>query len=244
MHNYNRRSLQDKLRKNRNVYCFGFSHLFYYSPFIVSTCFDIQDTVVKKFNVTECSTTYQLECSLVRGLSGANNGVITRSELRCTCDVCTTVLEECNCNEYNVCEKCPVVKCHEGPIQHTRSGCNNPTCEMVEVHTKDESHPNEHCVEKPTEYCSVVQQKKTEVVQRKDCNHVPTESCVQVKKIKQKEIVYQECLEHTDKGCKTVHKYITKPDTYEECKAVTKQICSNKPRRVCKTIKTQVCGGH
>lgn len=202
------------------------------------------DTVVKKFIAKECSTTYHRECTLVKGASGANNGVITREELRCTCDVCTIVLEECNCDEYNVCEKCPTEKCHEGPIQHTRSGCKNEVCKTVEIHTKDASPPNQHCVEKPTEYCSDVEQEKTEVVPRKDCNHIPTKNCVQVKKTKQKEIIYQECLEKTEDGCKTVHVYITKPENFEECKAVTKEICSFKPKRVCKTIKTQVCGGH
>jgi hypothetical protein len=202
------------------------------------------DTVVKKYNVTECSTTYTTECTLVRGASGANNGVITRSELRCTCDVCTTVLEECNCNQYNVCEKCPKEKCHEGPIQHTRSGCQNEKCDMVDIHRKDESHPDEHCVEKPREYCSVVEREKTQVVAVDDCNHIPTKKCVKVKKMRQKEIVYQECTEHTDDGCKTVHIYITRPENYEECKAVTNEICSFKPKRVCKTIKTQICGGH
>ena len=214
------------------------------SPFIVLTSFNIQDTVVNKYNTTECSTTYQTTCTIGSRSTGANNGVITRSELRCTCDVCTTVLEECNCNEYNVCEKCPTEKCHEGPIQHTRSGCDNEVCKTVEIHTKDESHPEEHCVETPTEYCSVVEKQKTEVVKRKNCSHVPTESCVQVKKIRQKEIVYQECTEHTEKGCKTVHKYITKPEHYEKCDPVTKRICSFKPKTVCKTIKTQICGGH
>ena len=176
---------------------------------------------------------------------GENSGVTTRQELRCTCDVCTTVLEECNCNQYNVCEKCPKVKCHTGETQHTRSGCDNEKCETVEIHTKTPGgNTREHCVEKPTEYCEVVEQHRTEVVPVKDCNHIPTTKCVPVKKIRQKKIVYQECMEVTEKGCKFVHKYITEQRPYEECKAVTKEICAGKPKRECKTIKTQICGGH
>ena len=231
MHNYNRRSLQDKLRKNRYVFN---------SPLMY--VFNAQDTVVKKYNTTQCSTTYQKECTLVKAL-GENNGVTTRQELRCTCDVCTTVMEECNCNQYNVCEKCPVEKCHTGETHHTRSGCANEVCKTVDIH-RATNNTMENCVEKPIENCEVVELQKATVVPVKDCNHIPTNYCVQVKKIRQKKVVYPECNEVTNKGCKTVHIYITKPVVVEDCKAITKNICSYKPKRVCRTIKTQVCGGH
>ena len=178
-------------------------------------------------------------------MESGESGVTTREELQCTCEICTTVFEECNCNQYNVCEKCPKEKCHTGPIEHTRSGCENEKCETKMIHTKTKgSNTREHCVEKPTEYCKDVEQEKTEVVAVKDCNHIPTTKCVEVKKIRQKKIVYQECMEVTEKGCNVVHKYITEQRPYKECKAVTKEICAGKPKRECKTIKTQICGGH
>ena len=62
--------------KNRNVYN---------SPLIVLTCINIQDTVVKKHNVTECSTAYEQECTKVPGPPT----LITKEELRCTCNICT-----------------------------------------------------------------------------------------------------------------------------------------------------------
>ena len=174
---------------------------------------------------------------------GENSGVTTRQELRCTCDVCTTVLEECNCNQYNVCEKCPVEKCHTGETHHTRSGCANEECKTVNIH-RPTNNTKENCVEKPTQYCEVVELQKATVVPVKDCNHISTEECVKVKKIRQKKVVYQECNEVTDNGCKTVHKYIDKPVDVEDCDAITKEICIYKPKRAFRTINTQICGGH
>ena len=78
----------------------------------------------------------------------------------------------------------------------------------------------------------------------KDCSHVPTANCNQVEKFRQREITYQDCHEVTDPGCKTehVHETILKP--VEDCVAVTKKVCKERPNKVCKTVKTQVCGGH
>jgi hypothetical protein len=198
------------------------------------------DTKLVKHNVTECSTTYQRECTQVPG----ERGVVTRMELRCTCDVCTTVYEECNCDKYNKCEKCPTEKCHEGPTQQVRSNCDNEMCNEVEIHTAKKSPPGERCIERPTEYCSVVERERSEVVKRKDCNHISKDTCVEVKKIRQKPFIYQECLVHTEDGCKEVHKYITNMEGVENCDPVTKTICSLKPKTVCKPIKSKVCGGH
>lgn len=203
------------------------------------------DTVVKKYNATECSTTYQKECTKVPGPPT----VITREELRCTCNICTTVYEkECtpsNCNAYGDCERCPTEKCHEGPTTHTKSGCDNEVCNKVEIHTKKMSPPGERCVEIPTEYCSMVEREEAVIVKSEDCNHIPKTKCVPVTGTRQKEIMYQECLVHTEKGCETKHLYIQKPiGDVEMCDPVTKEICSWKPKRICKTMHTQVCGDH
>jgi len=205
------------------------------------------DTVVKKYNVTECSTTYQKECTKVPGPPT----VITREEMRCTCNICTTPLEdweECtprNCDAYGDCEKCPPTeKCYEGPTTHTKSGCDNEMCHTVEIHTKKMSPPGERCVETPTEYCSMVEREKTEIVKHHDCNHYPKTKCVPMTGTRQKEIMYLECLVHTEKGCKIEHKYIEKPNTKEVCDPVTKEVCGWKPKRICKTRQTQVCGDH
>jgi len=195
-------------------------------------CYWIDDTVVKKHNVTECSTTYEQECTKVPGPPK----VITRKELRCTCNICTTVYEECNCDEYNKnCEKCPTEKCHEGPTRHTRSGCDDPTCETVEIHTKKMSPPGQHCTETPIEFCQVVEREKSEVV--KDCNHVTKPKCGTVKKIRQKAIVYNDCLVRTESGCE-------KKIVDVVCDPVTREICSEKPKKNCETRHVQVCGDH
>ena len=199
---------------------------------------NVQDTKAVKFIAKECSTTYQKECTLKK----ENAGVTTKTELQCTCEECTMVLEDGKCNEYGVCKKVLKPRCHTGPTRKTRSGCEKEHCKTIEIHTKNPLQPTEHCTEKPTEYCQDVEKHKTEVVPVKDCHHVPTTKCEEVKKIRQKEIVYQECMEVTEKGCKIVHKYITKPVNYKDCKAVTKEICAGKPKRECKTIKTRICG--
>ena len=190
-----------------------------------------------------CSTVYEQEGTKVPGPPT----VITKEELRCTCNICTTVYEECvprNCNYYNQCEKCLTEECHEGPTQHTRSGCDNPECTTVEIQTEKKSPPVEHCVTIPAEYCSEVERDKAVVVKRKECNHVPETKCVTVTKTRQKEIPYQECLEHTERGCETKHVYLQKPENFERCDPVTKEICSPRPVKICETEKKKICGDH
>jgi hypothetical protein len=202
------------------------------------------DTVVKKYNATECSTVYEQECTKVPGPPT----VITKEELRCTCNICTTVYEEeCvprNCNNYNQCEKCPTEECHKGPTQHTRSGCDDPECETVEIHMKKMSPPGEHCVQRPVEYCQVVEREKSEVVKSEDCNHITTPKCGTVTKTRQKAIVYNECLVRTESGCETKHIYLQKPEVFMPCDPVTREICSEKPKKICETQHVQVCGDH
>ena len=201
---------------------------------------------MKKHNVTECSTVYEQECTKVPGPPT----VITKEELRCTCNICTTVYEECvprNCNYYNQCEKCLTEECHEGPTQHTRSECpggDDPTCEYVEIHMKKMSPPGQHCTELPIEFCQVVEREESEVVKSQDCNHVSKPKCGTVKKIRQKAIPYQECLEHTERGCETKHVYPQKPENFERCDPVTKEICSPRPVKICETEKKKICGDH
>jgi hypothetical protein len=201
------------------------------------------DTVVKKHNVTECSTAYEQECTKVPGPPT----VITREELRCTCNICTTVYEEeCvprNCNNYKNCEKCPTEKCHVGPTQHTRSGCDDPICETVKIHTKKMSPPGQHCTELPIEFCQVVEREESEVVKSQDCNHVSKPKCGTVKKIRQKAIVYNECLVKTESGCEKKDIYL-QFDVVVGCDPVIREICSDKPKKICETQHVQVCGDH
>merc|ERR1712037_750566 len=167
------------------------------------------------------------------------------------CNICTTVYEEeCvprKCNNYNQCEKCPTVECHEGPTKNTRSECpggEDPTCEYVDIHMKKMSPPGQHCVLRPMEFCKDVEREKSEVVKSEDCNHITRPKCGTVTKTRQKAIVYNECLVRTESGCETKHIYLQKPEVFMPCDPVTREICSEKPKKICKTQHVQVCGDH
>ena len=134
MHTYNRRSLHLDLCKTRNVYN---------SPLIVLTCINIQDTVVKKHNVSECSTAYEQECTKVPGPPT----VITRKELRCTCNICTC--NSCTCSvqitkncifSHFTCNSCTcsvqiIKKC-----TFSHYNCNNCTCSVQIIKNCTLSH--------------------------------------------------------------------------------------------------------
>ena len=192
---------------------------------------------MKKHKVNECRTTYEKECTIV-----PRREVDITIELQCTCEVCTRVLVNGYCNKYGLCQQVPEVKCNRGHTRKTRSGCKNEVCKENKIH-KPRTVEEERCIQKPKERCKPVEKETAEVVEVKDCNHVPTTECKPVKKIRQKEITYQECNEVSDPGCKMVHIYVDEMKAFEDCAAVTKEVCDEKPNRVCKTTKTQVCGG-
>lgn len=206
------------------------------------------DTVVKNVTVKECSTTYEQECTKVPGPPT----VITKEEMRCTCNICTTVYEEeeCvprKCNNYNQCEKCPREECHEGPTKHTRSECpggDDPTCEYVTIHTKKMSPPGQHCVLTSMEFCKDVEREMSEVVKSEDCNHITRPKCGTVTKTRQNAIVYNECLVRTEDGCETKHIYLQEMKTMKKCNPVTREICSEKPKKICETRPQLICGEH
>jgi hypothetical protein len=195
-------------------------------------------TVLKTYKDEECRTTYEKKCSTV-----PRTEVDLTIELHCTCEVCTRVVVKRFCNGYNSCKEVTELRCNRGQARKTRSGCKNEVCEENKIH-KTRTVEEERCIENPRETCYDVEKEKAEVVPVKDCNHVPTTQCKPVKKIRQKEIVYPDCHEVSDPGCKIVHIYEEIMVPFEDCKAVTKEVCDDKPNRVCKTIKTQVCGGH
>ena len=193
---------------------------------------------MKKYKDEECRTTYKRECSIV-----PRTEVDVTTELQCTCEVCTRVLVKGICNGYNLCQQVPELRCSRGQTRKTRSGCRNEVCEENKIHNA-RTVEEERCIEKPIETCNDVEKEKSEVVPVKACNHVPTTECKPVKKVRQKEVVYPDCTEVSDPGCKIVHIYEDKMVPYKQCGAVTKEVCEEKPNRVCKTIKNQVCGGH
>ena len=225
MHNNNRTKVPHKLCK------------IIFLQFSLHIC-NFQKTILKKYKEDECRTTYEKECTIE-----PRTEVDITIELLCTCEVCTRVLVNGYCNQYNMCQLVPEVKCYRGHTRKTRSGCKNEVCKKNKIQ-KSRTVQEESCIQKPIKTCEVVEKEKAEVVPVKDCNHVPTTNCVQVKKLQQKEITYQDCQEVTDPGCKIEQIYETILKAVEHCGAVTKEVCNEKPNRVCKTIKTQVCGGH